>query len=377
MRIGVDIRCLAQGKNTGVEVYTRRLLCAIFQEDRENEYVLFFNAWKGQGVDLSWVKKYENVSVKKYTIPNKILNFSLWFLQWPRLDRLCGGVDVFFMPNSNFVALSRSCKMYLTVHDLSFVHYKNAFSLKRQLWHFFVNPRSLMKRAHHLFAISHYTKKDICSTYGISSQKITVTPNGLSAVRGIFDRNSVQLIHVKEKYDLPYSFLLYFGTIEPRKNITGLIRAYTMLRKDSLVHDHSLVIAGARGWRAKEIYYEIARSPYKDDIIIIEDIAEEEKEALYTLSAVFIYPSFFEGFGFPPLEAMVSGVRVITAHTTALPETVGKHAVMIDAERIDELVYAIAHTCASSRDLISKERRDYAREFTWKSVANSVMRKIA
>ncbi|MEA3323286.1 MAG: glycosyltransferase family 1 protein, partial [Patescibacteria group bacterium] len=326
MRIGVDVRCFAQGKNTGIEEYTKKILDAIFKQDCDNEYILFFNAWHKQNVDFSWALSHKNVSIKKYAIPNKLLNFSLWFLQYPKLDKLCGGVDVFFMPNSNFCAVSSKTKLFLTIHDLSFEHYKHSFSWKRRVWHFFVNPRLLVSGAYHIFAVSEATKSDLYVTYGIKKEKITVTRNGTTSVEGKYDRNSIELVKVKEKYKLPYQFVLYFGTIEPRKNIINIIKAYDLLRKSDENIKHKLVIAGARGWKGEDIHHAVHTAQFQNDIIMLIDVPEDEKELIYALSSVFIYPSFFEGFGFPPLEAMMNNVPVISSHTTSLPEIVGSNA---------------------------------------------------
>ncbi len=376
MRIGVDARALAQGKNTGVEEYTKKMLRSLFLVDQENEYVLFFNAWKGRDIDLSWVSDIKNVTVKKYAFPNKLLNASLWLLRYPKIDTLCGGVDAFFMPNSNFVALSPHVRLFLTVHDLSFVHYKKSFSFKRRLWHFFVNPRLLVKEADHIFAVSHFTKSDICKTYGIHQDKITVAHNGLTGVKGLLDRNSLELVHVKEKYALPYHFVLYFGTIEPRKNIASIVQAFNVIKSDDDFSDTTLVIAGATGWKSDAVFDAIAQSPYKDDIMILFDVPESEKEALYTLSSVFIYPSFFEGFGFPPLEAMACSVPVITSHTTSLPEIVGRRALLIDPCRSDELVCALREALYAVKekkvDLRQEGWAEYARTFSWNHVAEKI-----
>ena len=120
MRIGIDIRSLAAGRRTGVEEYTIGLLKELFRLSEEHEFVLFFNAWGSMEPDLSWTEGFKNVSVKRFRIPNKLLNVSLWYFRYPKLDRLIGGVDVFFMPNLNFAAFSRRVKVIVTAHDLSF-----------------------------------------------------------------------------------------------------------------------------------------------------------------------------------------------------------------------------------------------------------------
>ncbi len=368
MRIGIDVRCFARGKTTGVEGYTQKMLETLFRNDPHNEYVLFFNALRHKDIDWTWIDEFSHVSLKMFTIPNKLLNLSFWLLHYPKVDRLCGGVDLFFMPNINFIALSSHVPLILTVHDLSFEHHKETFSFKRRLWHYFVNPRKLVARAIHIIAVSEYTKEDICKTYYRKSDTVTVLLNGLTSIMGTLDRNSIELIQVKEKYELPYNFILYFGTIEPRKNISGLIRAYTMLRQaDDTIVQH-LVLAGSCGWGRDEIDREIIASPFCGDIHMITDIPEEDKEAFYALSAVFVYPSFFEGFGFPPLEAAMCKKPVITSHTSALSEVVGEQAVMIDPFRIEELMEAM-RAVLTQKDLAERSAQTnetvFLRKFNW------------
>ena len=341
MKIGIDVRSLAQGKKTGVEEYTQNILTAIFELDDKNEYVLFFNKWNNKHIDFSWALKYDNVSLKQYKIPNKLLNFSLWFLRYPKLDKLCGGVDIFFMPNNNFCALSKNVKLFLTVHDLSFEHFKKTFSLKRRIWHYLVNPRALAGRADVIFAVSESTKIDLCQTYKIKCDKIIVAKNGLTFSKNKYTRNSLEVIDFKQKHNLPYNFILYFGTIEPRKNIVNIIEAYNNLRKNNKNISHSLVIAGARGWNSGDIYDAINNSKYFDEIIVLENVSEKQKMILYTLASVFIYPSFFEGFGFPPCEAIACGTPTIVSHSTSLPEIVQTNALMINPSHIEEIVCAM------------------------------------
>ncbi len=371
MRIGIDVRCFAQGKNTGVEEYTKQILTSIFQQDDKNEYVLFFNAWHKQNVDFSWVSVYKNVKIKKYSIPNKLLNLSLWFLQYPKLDKLCGGVDIFFMPNSNFCAISKKTKFFLTVHDLSFEHYKQTFSWKRRVWHFFVNPRLLAQKAYHIFAVSNATKSDLNTTYGINNDKITVTLNGPSFIGGKYNRNSIELINIKEKYKLPYKFILYFGTIEPRKNIVNVVKAYNLMRMQNDNIKHKLVIAGSDGWSGGDIFGEIKDSKFHNDIIVLKNIPEEDKEIIYTLATVFIYPSFFEGFGFPPLEAMINHIPVITSNTTSLPEIVGKYAIMVNPLRVDEILYALQSVTVNKvlQNILVTNVEEYTKQFQWEKSA--------
>jgi glycosyltransferase involved in cell wall biosynthesis len=181
MRIGIDVRCLAEGRRTGVEEYVLGLLPAVFKKDKENEYILFFNSYHDRKIDFSWAN-FPNVKIKKFSFPNKLLNFSLWYLGWPKIDRLLNGVDVFFAPNISFVALSKKAKFYLTIHDLSFERYSHFFSGKRKLWHLFISPKKLAKQADKILVVSESTKRDLEDVYGIVADKIEVIPDRKSVV---------------------------------------------------------------------------------------------------------------------------------------------------------------------------------------------------
>lgn len=380
MKIGIDIRCLADGRRTGVEEYTIHLLENIFLRDRQNTYILFLNAYKDPRADLEWVKKYPNVSIKRFRWPNKLLNFCLWYLRWPKLDRMIGGVDIFFMPNMNFAAVSSKAKLFVTAHDLSFERYPETFSWKRRLWHTFVNFRDLCRRAHHIFAVSESTKSDLVDLYRLPAKKITATLSGVSERFMSMDRNDPELLRVKGKYALPYRFILYLGTIEPRKNLVALIRAYGLLRSqgDAEMEKYSLVIAGSRGWKCVDIFDEIERSEFRDSIVVTDFIEDEDKPALYNLASLFVYPSFFEGFGLPPVEAMACGVPVIVPMNSSFPETVASAGIMIDVYQPED-VFSAMWGILSDRELqetLRKRGLDCARELDWQKTAQDVLRRF-
>ena len=381
MKIGVDIRALLQGKETGVEEYVEQLLVKLFDVDQKNEYILFYNAWRIHVMDLSWVEKYPNVSIKRFRVPNKLFNFSLWYFGYPEIDRLLGNVDIFFMPNLNFIALSQKTRLLLTVHDLSFEHYPQTFSWKRRLWHSFVNPRRLCKRADTIFAVSASTKADLVETYGIQTKKIVESLNGLSERFRKRDRNDLDLLAVKDRYHLPYKFILALGTIEPRKNIVSVVRAYNRLRTlgQKNFEQYKLVISGGRGWKMNETMQEILTSPFHKDIIITDFIATEDKISVYNLAELFVYPSHFEGFGFPPLEAMRCGTPVITSNTSSLPEIVGSAAILIDPDQPDELYRAMKEVLSDTmlREYLITRGMRRSMHFQWLRSAQTFLQALS
>jgi glycosyltransferase involved in cell wall biosynthesis len=377
MRIGIDVRCLVEGRRTGIEEYTLNLLKNIFEVDSKNEYVLFWNSFRKPKTKLKWIKKYSNVSVKKFNYPNKLLNFCFWYLKWPKIDQLLGGVDVVFFPNIIFGSVSKKAKVIVTMHDLSFERHAENFSLVRKLWHVFVNPKEFCRRADKIIAVSQSTKNDLVSLYGVRKEKISVIHSGVDSEFTIIDRNDHGLLKVKNKFGLPYKFILYFGTIEPRKNVIGLIRAFNALQdlaissNNSELEKFSLVIAGQSGWLSAEIYQEIRRSKYNEKIRIINSVPNKDKRYIFNLASLFVYPSFFEGFGFPPLEAMSCGIPVITSNSSSLPEIVGRAAVMIDPHKPDEIFQAMREILLS-RELYEKLKKDglqQAEKFKWKKTA--------
>lgn len=392
MKIGIDARMFARGKNTGVEEFTKCFLEALFQgteklfldNDADDdmqfkyEFILFFNSWKNTAVDFSWATKYKNVTVKECHWPNKLLNFSLWFLKWPKLDKMCNEAEVFYMPNIGFAAFSRKAKFILTIHDLSFEHYSQAFSWKKRIWHFIVNPRLLCKRADKILAVSTFTKQDIENVYRIDSKKVALALSGRTGVQGNLGRNDISLIKVKDKYKLPFNFILYFGTIEPRKNIISLIKAFEMLREQNSQIEHSLVIAGARGWKAQKIYQAIEMSKFSDDIIVINDLPQGDKETLLTLASAFVFPSFFEGFGFPAMEAISCGVPTIVSHISSLPEVVAKNAIIIDPLRSEEITVALKEILNNNKmsSILNRNKIRQLQKFQWNKVVDIFLKSI-
>lgn len=371
-----------------MEEYTLNLLRNLFDHDAKNEYVLFFNSFKNPKINFDWIEKYPNVKIKKFRFPNKLLNFSFWYLGWPKIDKLIGGADIIFSPNIIFGSVSKKAKLVVTIHDLSFERYPETFSRKKRLWHIFINPKKLCRRADKIIAVSNSTKNDLVSIYHIDPEKIAVIYSGISEKFKIISRNDAKMIEVKEKYDLPYKFILYLGTIEPRKNIGAIIRAYESLRKyakdnnlDNL-EKYKLIIAGHSGWMEKKIFSEISeiqsRLENPDDIRVINFVKDEDKEYVLNLASLFVYPSFFEGFGFPPLEAMKCGVPVIVSNNSSFPETVGDAGIMIDPDRPEEIYSAMKEFFYSkeSRDKLKEKGVKKAVEFSWEKTAEEFLNLI-
>ncbi|MBU0647470.1 MAG: glycosyltransferase family 1 protein [Patescibacteria group bacterium] len=395
MLIGIDIRTLMDARYSGVSEYTLNLIKEILKLDNHNEYRFFYNSF-GNCPNVPEFNA-KNVKLIKYNYPNKLLNYLLFkFFNYPKIDKELR-VDVFFMPHINFIGLSFGSKSLITVHDLSFLRNPKFFSLRKNFWHNMINVSKLLKKFKQIIAISENTKRDIIELCGISPDKIKVIYSGVGEeYKQITNLNLIELKdtecsighsvskaieakrlnEVKQKYNLPDNFILYLGTIEPRKNIEGIIKAYNQLRIDnSELEDVKLIIVGGKGWKSKNIYKEWDLSEYKDDIKFLDYISSENKVYLYNLASVFLYPSFYEGFGFPPLEAMACGTPVIASYSSSLPEVIGDAGLLVDPYNITEIANALKQILLNKdlSDKLIKKGLEQAKQFSWIKTAREYL----
>lgn len=344
MKIGVDIRTLSEGKMTGVEVYALNLLRHLFLIDKTNNYKLFTNSFHLQQKNFTDFSNLPNVEIKSYGFPNRLLNSSFKILNYPKIDKLLGGVDVFFTPRYLFQSLSKNCPLIITVHDLSFIRDKKFFSIKQRLWHWLVSDKNACEKAKKIITVSESTKKDIVSIFKIPPEKIAVIYPGINHDIFNITRDERKEEGLRSKYNIKKEYILYLGTIEPRKNVLSLIVAYEKFHKAT--DNIDLILAGNLGWLYNEVLNKINWSIYKKDIKLLTTVTEEEKPSLYRMARLFVFPSLYEGFGFPPLEAMACGVPTITSMASSLPEILGDASVYVNPYNVSQLTLAIDNLIA-------------------------------
>lgn len=234
-------------------------------------------------------------------------------------------------------------------------------------WHKLINPKKQCQKTETIITPSQNTKRDLINLYKIPEGKIKVIYPGLSS---IFQEKQTQ----NKTLNLPDNYILFLGSIEPRKNIISIIAAYEKAF-NSLPLPYSLVIAGAPGWRNKEIFKRIKKSPLKQKIFFAGYIDNNHKLEIYQRASVFIYPSFYEGFGFPVLEAMYSSVPVITSNRSSLPEITGNFAYLIDPnkpEQISKELVSILNDENIKNKLIM-QAKEKTTAFSWKKTAEEFL----
>ncbi len=269
-----------------------------------------------------------------------------------------------------FLAPARFVKV-MTIHDMTpFVQPRRNMSLRNWLWHRLLLP-PLARRADHILTDSEHSRRDIVKTIGLPPDRVSVAH--LAADEQFRPRSLEEQERARSTYRLPERFLLFVGTIEPRKNLVRLVRAYE--RAAPALGDVGLVIAGSLGWRYGPILDAVRRSPAGSRICLPGPIAGEDLPAVYSAALAFVYPSLYEGFGLPPLEAMQCGCPVITSNVSSLPEVVGDAAITLDPLVEAGLAHSIerlAHDEALREELREKGVRR-AQCFSWRQCAEATV----
>lgn len=369
MKILIDARLLSNGGTSGIEEYTRNLLSNLWQIDQKNEYQLFYNGLRKLPITHNSQLITNNYGLIDWKIPNKLLDFSTRFFRFPAIEDFIK-TDLIFSPHFNILTTKKIPRV-ITFHDLSFLHHPQFFSWKQKFWHWMQNVKTQAQAADKIIAVSEFTKSDLVNIFGIQPEKIEVIYSGIS---DSFGKIASSVSRRTRNDDKPY--ILYLGTLEPRKNVAAIIRAFNILKREPAFQDWQLILAGRPGWLYQNIIKEAGRSLYKKDIIFLGPVRAEERVSLYNSARVFVYPSFFEGFGFPPLEAQACGCPVVVSDRTSLPEVVGRGALLINPWKIEELANAIKEAAANQilRARLIKEGKANAKRFTWKKSAEETLK---
>lgn len=376
MNIAIDVRSLAQPVRTGVGENTIGLLSALLERPRGHTFVLFYNAFHAGGYDVTrWQS--DHVRVVRTRYPNKILHASMLAFGYPKLDAFLsakagvGPIDVFFSPNLHITALGPVPRV-LTIHDLSFLHAPDFYSPRSRWWHRAVRAQKQCREANAIITFSESTRSDVIETVGVAADRVHVVSVGVSEAfrRGASaDIPSAAAAELQKKYNVPERYIFSLGTIEPRKNYDALLAAFIEFRKQYPTHD--LVVAGALGWKGKDI---VRRLSAVEGVRYIGYIDEADKPLLYRQASLFVYPSLYEGFGLPVLEAALCGVPVVTSNRTSLPAVIGDAAYLAHPYNAADIARGMAILMREpDRGRAIREGRARAKSHHWQTAADQLL----
>lgn len=275
-------------------------------------------------------------------------------------------IDLYHEPN--FLPLNFDGSIVITVHDLSFIRHPQVHPIERVRLMNELLPKAVLN-ANCIIADSQFTKQEIISEFAIDENKVKVTPLGKS--KDFHPRSAIELKHTLDKFGLKYGqYVLTVGTLEPRKNIAQVIAAYQKLPHQFAIR-FPLVVVGVRGWKEKGLLSTLDILINQGKAHVLGYVSSEDLVKLYSGARAFVFPSIYEGFGLPPLEAMASGIPVITSNTSSIPEVVESAGLMFDIHDVDTMSQQILMVCEDNTEFnrLSQAGLIQADKFSWKACA--------
>ncbi|MCA0453058.1 MAG: glycosyltransferase family 4 protein [Chloroflexi bacterium] len=366
--IGIDYTP-AYEQGGGIGRYVRELVSALAKVDQDTNYSLFVAGVNGDlppqaGRNFVW--KPTHITPK-------------WFARiWHRarvpipVQWFVGSVDLFHATDFVLPPTSPAIPTVLTVHDLSYVHVPESASPALKKYLDVVVPRSI-QHSTFILADSEATRNDIVSLYGTSPEKVCVLLSGVSSVFKQINDTDLSMT-TRRKYNLDdFQFIFTVGTVQPRKNYTRLIEALGILHSHGIkIH---LVISGGKGWLDNPIYETIAQRHMEEYVHFIGFADDADLPVLYNMAACLAFPSLYEGFGLPILEAMACGAPVVTSNVSSLPEVAGDAGLLVDPYDVDALANALQSLIQDEplRQQLIEKGLERVKEFTWEKSARQLL----
>ncbi len=355
MTIGIEAERANHGEKTGVEHYAKQLILHLAKIDSTNQYLLYLRT-KPEDWFLSLPKNF-TVKVLPFPIFWTQLRVS-WEMLWHR-------PDVLFVPAST-LPLIHPNSVY-TEHDVAWIYYPEIFTVYMRWFHriFSWLARTSSKK---IIAISQATKNDLINHYGVADEKITVVPHGYQVTTSLNKELPAAL-----KAKLPEKYILFLSTIQPRKNLVGLIEAFTELKSEHLELPHKLVVVGGKGWKYEESLAAIDK--HSDIVTYLGRVEDDERWPLYANADLFVNASFYEGFGMWILEAFECGTPVAVSNISSLPEVGGDAALYFDPHNkaeIKETMLKVLTNDSLKQELITKGKARL-QDFSWEKCARQTL----
>ena len=368
MHVAINAHLLAHTRSfrrAGVSHYIEQVLIHLGHLDQTNQYSVYTT----RGIDQQALGLPPNFRVLPSRLPtiNPRVRIPWEQLLAPLLLRQ-NGADLFHGV-LNVLPLACPVPGVVTVHDLAFIRFPQTFRAYNRTYLDFATRMSV-RRAVQILAVSEHTKRELVGLLGVPAERVVVTPN---AVRAHFrPPEPATLAAFRVSKGLPERFVLYVGTLEPRKNLTTLLSAYAEIARR---HDVPLLVGGGKGWLYDAVFQRLEELGLRERVHFVGYIEEEELPLWYAAATVFVFPSIYEGFGMPPLEAMACGTPVITSNSSSLPEVVGDAGLMVAptdasafATALDQVLSdAALHDELRTRGLVR------AQAFAWRTTAERTL----
>lgn len=356
MHIAIDIR-EAQSDKTGKGWYTFNLVNELLKIDHNSQYTLYGNS------KINPFGDFKNVILKN--IDKHGLRWHFAILK----DLKKTKPNCFFSPVSYIIPAfaPKSLPVIITVHDLVSFLFPSNHNLKAVIIERFTLGRAV-KHAQKIFTVSKNTRRDLINHSNYPQKNILITP---CAPSDLFKHKTGQkeLDQFRQKLKLPQKFILSVGTIEPRKNLVTLIKSFSIIKKR--FPQYRLVIVGKKGWKYNQVEMAIQRYHLKNDVIFTGYLESADLKKMYDLAAIFVFPSLYEGFGIPPLEAMACGVPVVSSNIASMPEVIGDCGILIDPKNAFRMANAIMDLLENehARKIFVERGKKRAATFTWQKSA--------
>ncbi len=365
-------------KPSGVGVYTLNLLKALDQLQQSENFELtvyfqpaFKNWLKGNLSPTDVLQPYSprclpipvTVTSGLMQFPNPLLTYFERSLNQPDIVQ---GTDHFVYPY-------RNSRNIMTIHDLTFIKYPDYVPTIVKTY--LSRIKRCLKWTDAIITFSENTKKDLINLLNIDPNKIYVTYQASRYHENYLTSEQIEQLKTTINYDFTKPYFLFVSTLEPRKNIINLIHAFNYLKQNHKI-DHQLVLIGQIGWKYEPILEAINQSPYGSEVHHLNYLSDDLVALFYTQAEAFIYPSFYEGFGLPVLEAMTLGSPVITSNTSSLPEVTGDAALLIDPNNFLEMAEAMLKVIGDRtfRNQLITKGKEQSQKFSWNKTAQNTLK---
>lgn len=360
-RIAIDAHMIGTGE-TGNETYIRGLIGGLNRVDGCNRYLLYTTDPTLLPANLTG----DRFRPRRISPAGNVPRIAYAMPRAARHDRL----DLLHVTYTLPPAIT--CRSIVSVHDISYRFFPEAFSPRDRLLLSIAVPLS-MRRASRVITLSANARQDILREYRIPDWKVVAIP--LAAEHHFQPvRDQTVLKGIRERYRLPERFILAVGNLQPRKNLLRLIEAFGALRQAGY-REHRLILVGQSRWKESDLLTAIQGLGLENEIITTGYVPDEHLAAIYSAADVFVYPSLYEGFGLPPLEAMACGTPVITSATSAIPEVVGDAALLVEPTDVRALAVALERVLSNpdERQRLGKAGMARAAQFSWNETARRTL----